>query len=205
MELHKILLKYQQENNKLKKSADNPFFKSKYLPLDAILDYYIEKFNEDGILCIHSVHNRELTTSLILIEKNETISSSFPLNNTDPQKQWSEITYWKRYNLGALLNIQTDEDDDGNKASSGGNTKQFYKKKPYTKKEFVQLAEAFNSWGRKLALGTYWDQAKDFEITKSIEEKVKKLSEIFKQNQQIDDIDSIWKDAEAVQKEARWF
>lgn len=77
-------------------------------------------------------------------------------------------------------------------------------KNPYTKKQFVELAEAFNTWWRELALWTYSDQAKDFEITKSIEEKVKQLSETFKQNQQIDDIDSIWKDAEATRKEALW-
>jgi len=125
--IFKILYKYQQEWAKLKKTADNPFFKSKYLPLEDILDYYIPKFNQDWILCFHNVVDKELITSLILIEGWETVSSNFPLNNTDPQKQGSEITYWKRYNLGALLNIQTDEDDDWNIASSEWNTKQHYK------------------------------------------------------------------------------
>ena len=126
-EIFKILFKYQNEQIKLKKDADNPFFKSKYVTLDNILEHYIPKLNEDGILCFHTVQEKELVTSLILIKTGEQIQSKFPLHNTDPQKQGSEISYWKRYNLGCILNIQTDTDDDGNIASSSWNTKEYYK------------------------------------------------------------------------------
>ena len=125
--LFEILYKYQWEYIKLKKDADNPFFKSKYVTLDNILDHYIPKLNEDWILCMHHVQDKELITTLIHIESWDKIMSNFPLNNTDPQKQWSEISYWKRYNLWCILNIQTDTDDDWNKASSWWNTKEFYK------------------------------------------------------------------------------
>ena len=126
-EIYKILFKYQKDLIKLKKDADNPFFKSKYISLENILDHYIPKLNNDWILCVHTVKEKELVTSLILLEKGEEITSHFPLHNTDPQKQWSEISYWKRYNLWCLLNIQTDTDDDWNIASSEWNTKEYYK------------------------------------------------------------------------------
>ena len=113
-EIYRILFEYQQESIKLKKDANNPFLKSKYVTLDNILEHYTPRLNNDGILCFHNVVNKELVTSLVLVESWETITSSFPLNNTDPQKQWSEISYWKRYNLWCLLNIQTDTDDDWN-------------------------------------------------------------------------------------------
>lgn len=77
-------------------------------------------------------------------------------------------------------------------------------KNNYTKKQFLELAEAFNTWGRDTAYATWQDQQKDFEINKMIEEKVKKLWEVFKANQQIDEVDSIWKDAEATKKQAQW-
>ena len=37
----------------------------------------------------------------------------------DPQQHGSAITYAKRYQLGALLGISTEVDDDGNKATHG--------------------------------------------------------------------------------------
>lgn len=198
------LLEIQKKWIALKKDANNPFFRSKYITLDSIIETYNPILTELSVLAYHYTQDNKLVTCLFDTEDSTKVESQFNVYNNDPQKQGSEITYWKRYNLSQLLNIQTDEDDDGNKASSEWNTKQFYKKKPYTKKQFIELAEAFNSGGRELALWTYSDQTKDFEITKSIEEKVKQLSEIFKQNQKIDDIDSIWKDAEATRKEALW-
>jgi len=121
--IFKILFKYQKEMIKLSKNAENPFFKCKYTTLDNILNHYTPKLNDDWILCFHTVKEKELVTSLVLVGWWETITSAFPLNNTDPQKQGSEITYWKRYNLSCLLNIQTDLDDDWNIASSEWNTK----------------------------------------------------------------------------------
>ena len=53
-----------------------------------------------------------LETSVYDIESEEAIKSSFPITNPDPQKFGSAMTYGKRYNLSALLNIVSDEDDD---------------------------------------------------------------------------------------------
>lgn len=133
-----ILFKYQTERVKLKKSADNPFFKSKYVPLNAILEYIIPKFTDDWILCTHRIENSQVITTLKFVKSWEIRESSFPLNAKDPQKQGSEITYGKRYNLSCLLNIQDTEDDDGNLASSEWNTKEFYKPKEEKPKEPVR-------------------------------------------------------------------
>lgn len=199
--LENIIFELQKEWVKLQKSAENPFFKSNYIPLSAILEYLLPKLSESNVLCYHKVENTELVTIVKLIGKEESIESRFPLNSKDPQKQGSEISYGKRYNLWCIFNIQETQDDDWNLASSGGNTKKFYVK-PYTKKQFLELAEAFNTWGRDTAYATWQDQKEDFEINKMIEEKVKKLWEVFKANQQIDEVDSIWKDAEATKKQA---
>lgn len=124
-----ILFEFQKEWVKLKKTAENPFFKSSYIPLDAILDYLVPKLTEKNVLIYHSVVDWELQTTLRLVWTNQFIKSSFPLHNKDPQKQGSEITYGKRYNLSAIFNIQESPDDDWNKASSEWNTKEFYPEK----------------------------------------------------------------------------
>jgi hypothetical protein len=58
-------------------------------------------------------------------DTTEKIESRFPIPETitDPQKMGSAITYAKRYNIGQLFNIMTDEDDDGN-ATKQTNNKQ---------------------------------------------------------------------------------
>ena len=56
-----------------------------------------------------------LVTTLYDCEDDTKLESCFPrIESQDPQKLGSAITYGKRYNLGQLLNIVTDEDDDGN-------------------------------------------------------------------------------------------
>lgn len=114
----KKLFELQNNCKTFKKTSDNPFFKSKYLDLTDILEYYIPVFNEHKILCIHQTIWDEVITKLIDIEDEnlDCIQSEFRITNTDPQKRGSEITYWRRYNLWQLLNILA-EDDDGNNAS----------------------------------------------------------------------------------------
>ena len=77
-------------------------------------------------------------------------------------------------------------------------------KKPYTKKQFEELWKAFNDGWRDLADGTYKDQRDEYDINEFILAKITKLGETYKKNQNIQDsdIDSIWKDAEAVKKQA---
>ena len=126
-EIYNKLFVLQNKQIKLKKDADNPFFKSTYITLDNILNIYEPLFTENKLLCIHYSKDNKLVTEIIDIETEQKVSSEFNIYNTDPQKQGSEVTYWKRYNLGQLLNIQTDIDDDWNLASSSWNTKEFYK------------------------------------------------------------------------------
>ena len=125
--IQKKLLQLQEKGIALKKDASNPFFKSRYITLDNIIETYNPLFNELKIVCYHHTIENKLTTVLFDTEDETSVSSQFNVLNTDPQKQGSEITYGKRYNLWQLLNIQTDLDDDWNKASSSWNTKAHYK------------------------------------------------------------------------------
>ena len=76
--------------------------------------------------------------------------------------------------------------------------------KPYKKSLFKDLQDAFNSGGSELAQQTYREQELEYDINSFIVEKMKKLWQIYKENQNItdEDIDSIWKDSEAVKKQA---
>ncbi len=100
------------------KDAENPFFKSKYLTLGKLLEELNPILKENNLLIFHYTANKEVVTELVDLDNEKSITSAFPLmENIEPQKVGSAITYAKRYNIGQLLNIITDEDDDGNMAS----------------------------------------------------------------------------------------
>jgi len=115
-ELYKKLAKIQGLG--VKKNADNPFFKSKYQNLDEIVRTLNPLLHEHGLLVFHYSIGKTVYTKVVEIETQQDISSSFDIPDlSDIQKIGGAITYAKRYNLGQLFNIVTDEDDDGNTAS----------------------------------------------------------------------------------------
>lgn len=100
---------------KVEKNWNNPHFKSKYVMLDDMLVVLLPMLEDAKLLLVNYVEDRKLVTEVIDYENEwASIKSEFPIAQDDPQKIGSCITYAKRYNLGALFNIITEFDDDGN-------------------------------------------------------------------------------------------
>lgn len=109
----------QSKGLKFKKTADNPFFHSKYLPLDELIETLLPILTELRLLITHSTHEKYVVTSVIDVDSDELISSAFPIpEGLEPQKVGSVITYAKRYNLSQIFNILSDEDDDSNASAT---------------------------------------------------------------------------------------
>lgn len=103
----------------LSKDADNPYFHSKYTPLDAIWEEIRPILSESGLSVIQFPSQTGLET-IILHESGEWIScdSKWDIDASNPQKIGSAITYMRRYGLSAALGIVSgDDDDDGNVAT----------------------------------------------------------------------------------------
>jgi len=113
------LLMFSVKVEKIKKSSDNPFFKSKYAALPDILDAIAIPLQESGLVLTQHPDNEGLTTMLIHADSGEWMRSTGIMHpvKSDPQAIGSAITYQRRYSIGAILNLNIDEDDDGNKAS----------------------------------------------------------------------------------------
>jgi len=124
--LAKSLSIFRGKINTVRKDANNPFFKSKYADLPAILDAIKEPLSESWLALFHRATDCDwsysLWTYIVDIESWEESISEFPLFWTKPQELWSSITYARRYNILALLDIPTDEDDDGNIANTATKT-----------------------------------------------------------------------------------
>lgn len=140
-ELAKALVAVQEEMPKLKKTADNPFFKSKYVDLATVMESMLPILSKNGLAITQFVSNIDgqssLTTTLIHTS-GEFMSATMPLllPKNDPQGQGSAITYARRYGAMSALGIVADEDDDGNKAARSYQQSQVTAyPKPPTRKE----------------------------------------------------------------------
>lgn len=121
--INSSLVKFHAALKPIRKDAQNPFFKSDYLTLSGILDAVRQPLAANGLAIVQSMRVQEATTILVtklIHESGEEISSEMPITIlTDAQKLGSLITYYKRYQLQALLGISTaDEDDDANLVSA---------------------------------------------------------------------------------------
>ncbi len=121
--LSKALFAFQSKAVKVIKKADNPFFKSKYADLPSILDEIHPHLVECGLVVSQFPDGEGLTTIIIHSESGEYIMANSIMHpvKSDPQAIGSAITYHRRYAICAVLGLNVDEDDDGNKASQPAN------------------------------------------------------------------------------------
>lgn len=114
------LHKCQGEIGGVVKNSANPFFKSSYADLTAILKEIKPIWHKHDITVIqhpHSLGNSAGVTSLIMHSSGEWIEHEFtlPLAKQDPQAAGSAITYARRYALAAI-GLIPQLDDDGESA-----------------------------------------------------------------------------------------
>lgn len=140
------LCKFQANIGKVKKEATNPFFKSKYASLANILDVIQKPLAEAGLsLC--QLPDADCLTTILMHDSGEWIEATYcmPVVKTnDPQAMGSAITYAKRQCLGAVLLLNIDEDDDGEKAMQRTQPKkqEVPQEKPFINPAMVQWEKA---------------------------------------------------------------
>ena len=118
------LSQFQAEISNPKNTANNPFFKSKYAPLNDILTLVRPIMAKHGLSILQSPggDGTLITISTIIMHISGEWIEPEPLvlkaAKSDPQGAGSAITYGRRYSLSAILGISSEDDDDGNHAST---------------------------------------------------------------------------------------
>ncbi len=120
-DLAMALNKAQSEMGGAVKDSNNPFFKSKYADLAAVVKAIKEPFANNGLSYTQfPIENdgRIGVETILMHESGEFLSQSFtvPMSKQDAQAAGSCITYCRRYALQSIAGIPA-EDDDGNAAS----------------------------------------------------------------------------------------
>lgn len=123
-ELFKAFANFKKKLKQPLKDANNPFFKSKYVPLENVVQVVDEAMIDTGLSYIQEIEDLEegylRVDTIVLHESGEYMvikgSKVKPVKN-DPQSAGSATTYARRYSLSTAFGIASDPDDDGNGAS----------------------------------------------------------------------------------------
>jgi hypothetical protein len=119
--LHTALLKVQAELPTLPKDATNPHFRSRYTPLDTIVERVGPILTRHGLTWITKPSISDTGDPSLIYRLTHAASGQLEegemalmLSKNDAQGQGAALTYARRYALSAVLNIVSDEDVDGN-------------------------------------------------------------------------------------------
>lgn len=148
--MYKKLAQVKSEIGSLVKNANNPFFKSRYLDINGILDNLEPLLEKHQLLLLQPILNGDVVTEIIDFESGAKVESRITLPAlNDPQKLGSAITYYRRYSLVSLLGLQAIDDDANLSVDKNDNRKvepsKTVEKKPEPIEEIV-LTEKHPKW-----------------------------------------------------------
>lgn len=110
------LLEFQKLNISVVKGKENPHFKSKFADINEILDKVKTPLTNLGVVLIQVPTQDGLKTILHDTESGTEVEGYLEFcQKNDVQKLGSNITYYRRYSLLAMLGLE-DDDDDAEKA-----------------------------------------------------------------------------------------
>jgi len=113
--IYKKLFEFKKKEIVLKR--DTKAYGHKYATLDQIQKKIGWIFEEFKLLILHRVEDQYVITEIIDLEDDSRVVSKIKMSDViRAQDKWSEITYFRRYNLLSLLDLEV-EDDDWQKAS----------------------------------------------------------------------------------------
>jgi len=117
-EIANALINFKLAVGKLKKTATNPFFKSKYANISEVLEVIQQPLINAGLSFMQFPKGENELETLVMHKSGEWISESYFMKpvKEDPQAFGSVITYQRRYALCAIFGLG-DEDDDANTVS----------------------------------------------------------------------------------------
>ena len=123
-ELAAALAKAQGAIKSAVKDATNPFFKSQYADLPAIVKACKQALSENGIAYIQTTDFLEGETWLETIlahSSGQWVSGRYPVRpvKNDPQGIGSALTYARRYSLAAMTGVVAENEDDDAEAAQG--------------------------------------------------------------------------------------
>lgn len=150
---------------------DTKAFNYKYATLDQIQSKLWEILQTQKLVIVHFIRENKVITQIRDIESNDFIESEIELTTIKPQDKWSEITYYRRYNLLSLLDLEV-EDDDWKKSQDSKETKKENNDLPWITDENIENLKQIIAWWTKV---TIVDIRKKYKVSKINETKLNNI------------------------------
>lgn len=147
VEIFKALSDFQKEVKQPKKDADNPFFKSKYVPLENVVEVIHETAGKHGLseMTYPAQEENAVGVGVIITHSSGQYIKFPPIllkpDKNTPQGIGAAITYARRYALSSAFGIASETDDDANSIS--GNSQE-----PITQKQVGELKSKAMSFAK---------------------------------------------------------
>lgn len=150
-------------------------FNYSYADLGQIQEKLWDILEKERLFITHRVENNKVITEIIDLDAKEeeryNIESSIPLTEwTKAQDKWSEITYYRRYNLLSLLDLEV-EDDDWKKAQESFKKEEEDDKPWFNDENYDKLSDLIAEW----QTFTMKDVRAKYKVSKVNAEKLSKL------------------------------
>ncbi|HGH0780893.1 TPA: ERF family protein [Staphylococcus pseudintermedius] len=162
VEINKAMVAFRKEVKQPLKDKNNPFFKSKYVPLENVVEAIDEAATPHGLSytqwALNDNDGRVGVATMLMHESGEYIEYDPVFMNAEkntPQGAGSLISYLKRYSLSAIFGITSDQDDDGNIASgkqAKSEPKASAKAVGTLKEEMLKFSELMQSLGKQVSV-----------------------------------------------------
>lgn len=163
--LKNAICEFKKLNLKIHKETKNTFYKSNYADLATILDVIEAEAANLGLFVTSKTEFIDgalyLKTKLSHKDSDEVEETIFPIMGSKPQEIGSSMTYARRYNIQALLNLAAD-DDDGNAANEATPIKkQLFPTAKARTECFNAVVDKLNATQDLSELVTVWSDCKD--------------------------------------------
>lgn len=149
------------------KTANMGTYSYKYADLGTITHEVFPLLTKHGLAFVcggHATENGYELRATLIHESGEELSGSLPLYGRDPQQIGSAVTYARRYLLGSMTGVCTEDDDDGKRAVKAERT---------PVKDWDIIADTAESLTDVDALKSLWTREHVSKAPKVIQDRIK--------------------------------
>ena len=148
-EISAALVAAQAEFAAIPKTAENPFFKSKYADLATVISHTQPVLAKHGLAVSQhptTLDGEPALTTWLLHSSGQSLKDTMRLcaAKSDPQGQGAAITYARRFAYMAVLGLVADADDDGQAATKAKQAEPKAKPLPTHVAKLAAVAKKYN-------------------------------------------------------------
>lgn len=176
----KALVAFQKEMPKVTKgrTANAGSYSYTYADLASVTEAVVPLLSKNGLafsVTPRQTDNGYEIVGVLLHTSGETLEGALPLFGRNPQEIGSALSYGRRYLLGVMTGVVTDDDDDGKAAVKSSRTK------PEPAKDWGPIADTAEMMSSVDDVKALWTQEEVGKAPRAIQDRIKAHADSLKE------------------------